>query len=160
MDHPGLARSRWKWISIRPVVTGLNHDDVGGQPQSPFARCNMVRAVLRAMVVLLMVGCAGPEAPDGALCRDVVTRLCAPPLCTEALRSLSVEEKTCEATLLQRTGCDAAEFTFTQPSRARVVECRVPLLRQGASQRAKVSCADVAEVFTDCPDFEAFWRPR
>ena len=33
----------------------------------------------------------------------------------------------------------------------------VPLLRQGTSQKVKSSCADVAEVFTDCPDLVRFY---
>lgn len=113
------------------------------------------------LFAVFLVSCAGPEAPDAALCRDVVTRLCLAPVCDVTNEKLSLMAATpCEATLLMRTGCGDEAFVFTTPSRAQVLECRVPLLRQGASQRAKPSCADVAEMLFDCPDLARFLGAR
>jgi hypothetical protein len=118
------------------------------------ATLRAVRPLLAALLVLL--SCAGPEAPDAAVCRDIITRLCLGPICESATTKLGVDAANCEATLLTKTGCGAETFAFTAPTRAQVLDCRVPLLRQGASQKVKPSCADVAEVFTDCPDLVRF----
>ncbi|MBL8919529.1 MAG: hypothetical protein JNJ54_11750 [Myxococcaceae bacterium] len=114
---------------------------------------------MRVLPVLLLscLACAGPDAPDVAVCRDLVTRLCLGPLCEPTTTKLGVEAMSCEATLLMRTGCGSDSFSFTTPTRAQVLDCRVPLLRQGASQKVKPACADVAEVFTDCPDLVRFF---
>lgn len=101
---------------------------------------------------LSLLSCAGPEAPDAAVCRDVITRVCFGPVCDVTTQKLSVEAASCETTLLMRTGCGSDGFAFTSPTRAQVLDCRVPLLRQGSSQKVKASCADVAEVFSDCPE--------
>lgn len=105
---------------------------------------------------LLVLSCAGPEAPDVAVCRDLVTRLCLGPVCEVTTTKLGVDAMGCETTLLAKTGCGMDSFAFTSPTRAQVLDCRVPLLRQGASQKVKPSCADVAEVFADCPDLVRF----
>ena len=115
-----------------------------------------VRALLVALAVFLG-SCSGPDAPDVAVCRDLVTRLCLGPLCEPTTTKLGVDAASCEATLLMRTGCGADSFSFTTPTRAQVLDCRVPLLRQGASQKVRPACADVAEVFTDCPDLVRFF---
>lgn len=107
-------------------------------------------------VVLALLSCAGPEAPDVAVCRDIITRLCVGPICEPVTTRLGVDATNCEATLLMKSGCGNESFAFTSPTRAEVLDCRVPLLRQGSSQKVKVSCADVAEVFTDCPDLVRF----
>ncbi|MDP1917501.1 MAG: hypothetical protein Q8L14_14770 [Myxococcales bacterium] len=107
--------------------------------------------------VVLVMGCSGPEAPDAAVCRDIVTRLCLGPVCDVTTQKLGVDAGTCESTLLMRTGCGSDSFSFMSPTRAQVLDCRVPLLRQGTSQKVKSSCADVAEVFTDCPDLVRFY---
>ncbi|MCU0697280.1 MAG: hypothetical protein MUC96_12200 [Myxococcaceae bacterium] len=104
-----------------------------------------------------LVACVGPEAPDAAVCQDVVKRLCLGPICQGVTSRLSVEAMTCEETLLTRTGCGRDSFAFTQPSRVQFLDCRVPLLRQGASQAVKPSCADVDELFLDCPDVVRFF---
>lgn len=113
-----------------------------------------VRVLWSAVLVL---SCSGPEAPDAALCRDIVTRLCLGPVCDVTTQKLGVDAGTCESTLLTRTGCATDSFSFTSPTRAQVLDCRVPLLRQGSSQKVKSSCADVSEVFTDCPDLVRFY---
>lgn len=112
--------------------------------------------VLPLLVAVLLASCAGPDAPDVAICRDLVTRLCLGPVCEATTTKLGVDASNCEATLTMRTGCGSDSFSFTTPTRAQVLDCRVPLLRQGASQKVRPSCADVAEVFTDCPDLVRF----
>lgn len=115
----------------------------------------------RWLVALVCVSsCVGPEAPDVALCRDVVTRLCLGPVCEAVTERLVVAPERCEPTLLERTGCGAESFAFTTPSRARVLECRVPLLRLGASLAVKPACQDVADVLSDCPDVARFLGAR
>jgi hypothetical protein len=115
-----------------------------------------VRRSLRCLVFLLL-GCAGPEAPDAAVCQDVVTRLCRGPVCESVTGRLSVDAATCQETLLARTGCGRDSFAFETPSRVQFLDCRVPLLRQGASQSVRPSCADVDELFLDCPDVVRFF---
>lgn len=115
---------------------------------------------LLPVIFLLVVDCAGPEASDSALCQDVVTRLCRSPVCESVPQRLSVEAATCQETLLARTGCGADSFAFTTPSRVQFLDCRVPLLRQGASQGVSPSCADVDELFLDCPDVVRFFGGR
>lgn len=114
-------------------------------------------ARVRALpVVFVLLSCAGPEAPDVAVCRDIITRVCLGPICESVTTQLGVDATNCEATLLMKSGCGNESFAFTSPTRAQVLDCRVPLLRQGSSQKVKPSCADVAEVFTDCPDLVRF----
>lgn len=107
------------------------------------------------LLVLLAAGCVGPEAPDPALCRDLVTRLCLVPRCGQVDSQLAVGDD-CEATLLARTGCGSEDFTFGEPSRARVLECRVPLIRVSTSHAVQPGCDNVAEVFANCPDLVRF----
>ncbi len=114
-----------------------------------------VRSILAA--VLLLSGCEGPEAPDAAVCRDVITRLCLGPVCGVVEAQLRVDAMTCEATLTARTGCGSDAFGFAAPSRAQFLDCRVPLLRQGSSTRVKSSCDDVAQAFTACPELVTFF---
>ena len=112
-----------------------------------------MRSFASALVVL---SCSGPAAPDVAICRDVIGRVCMAPLCDAVPARLAVDAGSCEATLLARSGCSNEAFAFTSPSRVEVLDCRVPLLRQGASQMTHPSCADVSEVFTDCPQVVRF----
>lgn len=101
-------------------------------------------------------GCYGPPAPDAVLCRDVITRLCLGPVCATAQTALTVPADGCEAELLTRTGCGNDEFAFTTPDRARVLECRKPLVRVSTSTYVKAACQDVDEFFSTCPDMAAF----
>jgi len=107
------------------------------------------------LVLLLAAGCVGPPAPDADLCRDLVTRLCLVPRCGQVDSQLAVSDD-CEATLLTRTGCGSDDFTFSEPSRTRVLECRMPLIRVSTSHAVSPGCDNVAEVFTNCPDLVRF----
>lgn len=107
--------------------------------------------------VVLSAGCVGPAASDAELCRDVITRLCHEPLCDEAQRSLSVDAGVCEEKLLAQTGCGADEFSFSTPSRQRVLECRTPMALESSSRSEKPTCGAVFEVLR-CLDLLAFLR--
>ncbi|MCA2978548.1 MAG: hypothetical protein INH37_09715 [Myxococcaceae bacterium] len=104
-----------------------------------------------------LAGCVGPEAPDAAVCRDVVTRLCRGPVCAPVTERLGVDAAGCEAALLARTGCASDAFGFSTPSRVQFLDCRVPLLRQGAAQAIRPACSDVEEFFVDCPEVVRFF---
>jgi hypothetical protein len=99
--------------------------------------------------------CYGPEAPDADVCADYIHRVCLPPRCAEVDTRLNVGA-TCEAVLLQRTACSNPEFAFTAPTRERFLECRVPLLRQGASREQHPACTDVVESLDTCPELVSF----
>lgn len=104
----------------------------------------------------LAAACWGPPAPDGAVCRDVIHRLCLPARCPATTVRLGVGD-TCEFQLLNRTGCAAEEFTFPEaPGRDRVLECRLLLLRAGAEPDKRPDCGDVEELFEICPDVASF----
>lgn len=62
----------------------------------------------------------------------------------------------CQATLLERTGCGADAFTFSEPSRGRVLSCRLPLVRRDTSPEKAPTCEEVAEVQGACPDVMRF----
>ncbi|MHB8873032.1 MAG: hypothetical protein ACYC8T_05040 [Myxococcaceae bacterium] len=98
-----------------------------------------------------LVGCAGPAAPDAALCQDVIHRLCLEPRC-EAVETTFAAGANCEQTLLDASGCGAEDFAFSTPSRARVLECRLPLLRNGAAPGQPPACDDVDETLELCDD--------
>ena len=101
------------------------------------------------------LSCVGPPAPDAALCQDVIHRLCLGPRCAEVDAALAVGDS-CEQTLLSRTGCAAEDFAFASPSRAQVLECRLPLLRSGIGADQHPSCDDVAETVETCGDLIRF----
>ena len=109
------------------------------------------------LLAVLFAGCVGPAASDAELCRDVITRLCHAPLCDEAQRSLSVDAGVCEETLLAQTGCGAAEFSFSTPSRQRVLECRAPMALESSSRSEKPTCEAVFEALR-CLDLLAFLK--
>lgn len=106
--------------------------------------------------VLALVSCVGPEAPDVELCRDVIDRLCAAPFCDQVPAKLSVSQDGCALALRQRTGCDDGGFTFTEPTRARVLECRLPLVRDEDNRSAHPTCDYVDESMRICPDLVTF----
>lgn len=66
----------------------------------------------------------------------------------------------CQDGLLERTGCVAEDFTFREPSRERVLFCRLPLVRRSTSPGEAPTCAEVAEVQRDCPDLMDFLGGR
>ena len=114
---------------------------------------------LRSLVLLpgLVLGaaaCEGPSAPDVAVCRDTIERLCAPPPCGAVNAPQPAQ---CQSQLLAQTGCGADDFTFQSPDRERFLRCRLPLLRAGPSPEDHPACDDVTEVFDRCPDVKAFF---
>lgn len=112
-----------------------------------------------ALVVFAFVACAGPPAPDGAICRDMIHRICIPPKCS-SVSNLNLDGGTgnasCESILQVRTGCDSDDFEFTTPSRDRVLECRVPLLRAGKDIEQHPDCLDVDQLIYECQDVTRF----
>nr|WP_217439273.1 MULTISPECIES: hypothetical protein [unclassified Myxococcus] len=104
-----------------------------------------------------LTACSGPEAPDAAVCRDVVNRLCETSACPGVAEQLAVDTR-CEATLLERTGCGSEDFTFSVPTRERVLDCRVPLIREGTTPGRTPTCGDSARFLVDCPDVTTFFR--
>lgn len=123
----------------------------------------MLHRLVRAaalLVAVMLPACVGPPAPDAELCRDVIARLCAEPACPSAQVRLALPESACLAQLEQRTGCDDANFTFTTPTRARVLECRLPLVRESDARSAHPSCDFVDETLRICPDLVTFLGGR
>jgi hypothetical protein len=96
----------------------------------------------------------GPEVSDVVLCRDVIHRLCIAPRCS-SMSVLNVDNS-CEQVLQQRTGCDQEEFVFTAPSRDRVLECRLPLVRAGNETVQHPDCLDVDHTLNECTDLTRF----
>lgn len=109
-----------------------------------------------AVLLLLLSACLGPPAPDQDLCIDVITRLCLSPICADAARVLSVDQATCVQTLSTRTGCSDPNFVFNSPSRARVLDCRAPLVKTTGLRTANPACEDVSSLLNNCPDVVSF----
>lgn len=109
-----------------------------------------------AFLPVFFLSCVGPPAPDHELCRDVIGRLCAQPVCSTALLRLNLPDTSCEAALEARTGCGSPDFTFSTPTRARVLECRLPLVRESNNRAAKPACDYVDETLRNCPDLVVF----
>ncbi len=102
--------------------------------------------------------CSGPEAPDWALCQDVIVRVCRAPRCEQVSVALSVGDD-CEAVTSARTGCIDEAFLFVEPmTRARFLECRLPLIRGGNDIDHVSSCADIEEAFNRCAILPAFLK--
>ena len=115
---------------------------------------------MRLLLAMAVVGCAcaGPPAPDAAICRDVIERLCTGPICTVVDQQLAPGDD-CVATLTASAGCATDELELVKPfDRNRLLECRIPLLRNGTSRLAHPDCDNVAEAFTACPDLVRFLR--
>jgi hypothetical protein len=100
--------------------------------------------------VLALVACSGPDAPDAAVCQDLIHRLCHAPLCPNVATTFGVSAD-CDATLLASSGCGEPGFQFTDPSRDRVLSCRAPLLRSGDATTDAPSCSDIDETLA-CQD--------
>lgn len=109
------------------------------------------------LVLSLLAACSGPPAPDAVLCRDLVHRVCQPPLCAVVATQLAPGDA-CESTLLARTGCGSDDFAFTTPSRAHFLECRAPLVRLSNSADVPPGCDNVAEALSSCPDLVTFLK--
>lgn len=111
----------------------------------------MKAAATMAMVLTLM-GCDGPSAPDPAVCRDFIHRICINPVCAETSVLKADAGAACDAILQARTGCDSETFKFTTPSRERFLTCRAPLLNAGDTVEVHPACGDVTQSFEQCPD--------
>jgi hypothetical protein len=111
-------------------------------------------------LLALLSACAGPAAPDAALCQDVITRLCLARSCAGVNEQLALGNNECQATLLLRTGCGADEFAFSEPSRERILTCRLPLVRKSTDPGRAPACEDVADVLEDCSDVMGFLGGR
>ena len=107
--------------------------------------------LLLPTVFLLALGCEGPPAPDGAICRDFIHRVCIQPICAQ-VQVLIPTGQTCEQQLQTKAGCLTDDFEFTEPTRARFLSCRLALLRESPNVEAHPQCDEVAEVFDRCPD--------
>jgi hypothetical protein len=111
-------------------------------------------------LLALSSSCAGPDAPDVALCQDVITRVCLARSCSGVNDRLALGNNDCQSTLRERTGCGADEFAFSEPSRERILTCRLPLVRKGTDPSRAPDCDDVDEVLEDCPDVIDFLGGR
>ena len=94
---------------------------------------------------------------DPALCRDLIHRLCLPERCEETDTALGTTDA-CEAQLLSNTGCGEEGFGFATPSRKRILECRLPIVRAGDGIQTHPACVDVADMVRDCSDVVGFLR--
>ncbi len=103
-------------------------------------------------MLLVLVGCDGPPAPDPAVCRDFIHRICINPVCTQTSILNADAGVACDQILQARTGCDSEVFKFTSPTRDRFLLCRAPLLNAGDSVEVHPACGDVAQSFERCPD--------
>jgi hypothetical protein len=119
------------------------------------AKVSGVKRLFALGLLVLSAGCGGPEAPDAAVCQDLIHRLCLPPVCPSVTTTLISPDADCEQTLLSRTGCGDPAFTFSQPTRQRVLDCRAPLLSAGDGVEDAPACADVDETLS-CADVRAF----
>lgn len=117
-----------------------------------------MRRLIRWWPLICLTACSGPDAPDAAVCRDVVVRLCRSAVACPGVAVQLDLGLSCEATLLQRTGCEGDAFAFAAPSRERVLECREPLLSWGMSTDHPPTCADATRFLTECPDVAGFFR--
>ncbi len=112
--------------------------------------------LLLALALTLTFACAGPEAPDAAVCQDVLHRLCLAQTC-EGLEERLAAGVDCAQTLRARTGCGDETFSFSQPSRDAVLECRRILVRSsGTGAESAPECEDVQATFDACPDLVGF----
>lgn len=107
----------------------------------------------------LLFACSGAEAPDDAVCRDVIHRLCLEPVCAPVTEQLAPGDE-CEANLLARTGCGEPAFRFadTAISRERFLECRLVLARSGLDPERPPPCEDVSAFFDSCGDVVTFLK--
>jgi hypothetical protein len=118
---------------------------------------------MRLLALGLLVGvfaCSGPPAPDAALCQDVIHRMCLARTCEGVNEQLALGSMDCRSTLEARTGCGAEDFAFSEPSRERVLRCRLPLVRQSTDPGKAPTCETVDEVLEDCPDLIGFLGGR
>lgn len=107
--------------------------------------------------LLLASACQGPQADDAAICNDVIRRVCSSPLCDGLNERLALGGNGCVDVVTARAGCNAEGFAWgdnDRPSRDRVLECRLPLIRSGDSVTNAPACTDIDEMFDRCADIE------
>ena len=104
----------------------------------------------------MLLSCVGPPAPDAEICRDVIARFCAEPVCVTAATRLKLPVENCAVELETRTGCNATDFAFTSQTRDQVLTCRLPLVRESDQRSAHPSCDYVDETIRNCPDLVVF----
>ena len=117
-----------------------------------------LRVVLLALP-LAAAACSGPPAPDAALCRDVIHRLCLKPVCQRVTDRLQPGDA-CEETLLARTGCSDDAFEFSTPTRAQVIDCRNLLTRSGLDPEKAPACEDVENTLDQCGELTSFLEAK
>ncbi|MFT3714114.1 MAG: hypothetical protein QM817_41155 [Archangium sp.] len=111
------------------------------------------------LFLVVFSSCTGPAAPDDELCRDVIERVCAANMCTAAAAQFMLPAEDCVSTVATRTGCNELTFTFTEPlTRARWLDCRLPLVRESEIRSAAPRCEYVDESVRNCPDLVTFLR--
>lgn len=103
------------------------------------------------MFFLILAACQGPDAPDSAVCRDFIHRVCIAPVCP-AVVSLFPAGVSCEATLQTTSGCINEDFAFTTPTRDRFLSCRLVLLRGDEGAQAHPDCQQLSDAFGHCAD--------
>ena len=106
--------------------------------------------VVKLIGVLVVAGCTGPPAPDVAVCRDYIHRVCIPPVCGDVTPLVPVGQD-CETTFLTNTGCANDTFKFTTPNRNDFINCRAGLLNAGDDPEQPPDCQDVTDSFDNCP---------
>lgn len=109
-------------------------------------------------MLLLLASCAGQPAPDSELCRDLAERVCSMPPCGSATLQLNLPTDDCVNTVVVRAGCADPAFAFTTPSRERILDCRLPLVRESDARGAHPRCEYVDEALRNCPDLATFLR--
>lgn len=115
-----------------------------------------MRRLIRWWPLVCLIACSGPDAPDAAVCRDVVVRLCQSAAACPLVAARLNLGLSCEGTLLQRTGCGDDAFAFAAPTRERVLACREPLLSWGPA--TPPACVDATRLLTECPDVAGFFQ--
>lgn len=119
----------------------------------------MKRAFILGVIVGAAFACQGPPAEDAAICRDIINRLCAPPICDAVTEDLETGLN-CIEDLTARSGCGSDDFVFGEqgrPSRERMLECRLPLVRSSDSVNSAPRCEEVEEAFARCADLPRFF---
>lgn len=111
--------------------------------------------LLGASCVFSLLGCSGPPAPDVALCRDVIHRLCIAPMC-QVVKDRFASEENCEPELLAKTGCESDDFQFVEPSRERFLQCRNILVQSGIEPETAPACGDVEQMLNQCGEMVTF----
>ncbi len=121
---------------------------------------SLPRAGAIAALFASLLACQGAEAPDAAVCRDVLQRVCLARTC-DGVPAQVPEGDGCEETLRARTGCGDDAFTFGTPSRDRMLDCRAILVREsGIDVGVAPACADAGETFAQCPELGTFLEAR